>query len=81
MTDVDPTDVRNEYRYEKLTWPEINEAIAQKKVIVLPAVYPRATIAMGRGRSSRRDLPAPSPILNDQPPSSSAGGSGSRRRS
>lgn len=28
--------VRQEYRYEYLTWPEINEAVAQEKVIVLP---------------------------------------------
>lgn len=33
---VDPDHVKGEHRYEKLTWPEINEAIAQKKVIVLP---------------------------------------------
>jgi creatinine amidohydrolase len=36
MDAVDPDHVRNEYRYEKLTWPEINEAIDQKKVVVLP---------------------------------------------
>ena len=36
MTDVDPEVVKAEYRYEKLTWPEINEAIAQNKVVVLP---------------------------------------------
>ena len=36
MTDVDPEVVRAEHRYEKLTWPEINEAIAQNKVVVLP---------------------------------------------
>ena len=36
MTDVDPEVVRVEHRYEKLTWPEINEAIAQNKVVVLP---------------------------------------------
>lgn len=27
---------RDEYRYELLTWPEINEAVAQEKVVVLP---------------------------------------------
>ncbi len=35
-----PTNVREtvaqEYRYELLTWPEINEAVALKKVVVLP---------------------------------------------
>ena len=36
MEAVDSGHVRNEYRYEKLTWPEINEAITQKKVVVLP---------------------------------------------
>jgi creatinine amidohydrolase len=36
MEQVDPERVRQEYRYEALTWPEINEAIAQKKVVVLP---------------------------------------------
>jgi len=33
---IDPDYVCREHRYEKLTWPEINEAIAQKKVVVLP---------------------------------------------
>jgi creatinine amidohydrolase len=33
---VDPEAVRQEYRYEALTWPEINEAIRQQKVAVLP---------------------------------------------
>lgn len=35
----DPIDrdfVRGEHRYELLTWPEINEAVAQEKVVVLP---------------------------------------------
>lgn len=36
MDAVDSAHVRNEFRYEKLTWPEINEAIAQQKVVVLP---------------------------------------------
>lgn len=36
MDAVDSEHVRTEYRYEKLTWPEINEAISQKKVVVLP---------------------------------------------
>jgi len=71
MSDVDPTDVRNEYRYEKLTWPEINEAIAQKKVIVLPVgsieqhgyhlpidvdVRSATTIALGAGEKSPEDM-------------------------
>jgi creatinine amidohydrolase len=34
--DQSPTDVANEYRYERLTWPEINTAVDQQKVIVLP---------------------------------------------
>lgn len=25
-----------EYRYEKLTWPEINEAVAQQQVCIIP---------------------------------------------
>ena len=28
--------VEHEYRYEHLTWPEINEAVAMKKAVVLP---------------------------------------------
>lgn len=36
MSTVDPDFVRNQYRYELLTWQEINEAVAQKKVVVLP---------------------------------------------
>lgn len=36
MTAVNPEFVRREYRYEQLTWPEINEAVAQRKVVVLP---------------------------------------------
>ena len=28
--------VREQYRYELLTWPEINEAVAMKKVVLLP---------------------------------------------
>ncbi len=36
VPEVDAAAVRGEHRYEKLTWPEINEAIAQEKVIVLP---------------------------------------------
>jgi creatinine amidohydrolase len=29
--------VHDEYRYNRLTWPEINEAIALQKVVILPA--------------------------------------------
>jgi len=36
MPDVDAESVRREHRYEHLTWPEINEAVAQEKVVVLP---------------------------------------------
>ena len=36
MPEVDPAAVRQQYRYELLTWPEINEAVAQAKVVVLP---------------------------------------------
>lgn len=36
MSEIDPTRVTSEHRYERLTWPEINEAVAQNKVIVLP---------------------------------------------
>ncbi|MCC6791759.1 MAG: creatininase family protein [Thermomicrobiales bacterium] len=28
--------VRNQHRYELLTWPEINEAVRQEKVVILP---------------------------------------------
>jgi creatinine amidohydrolase len=71
VTEVDAKDVRNEYRYEKLTWPEINEAIAQKKVIVLPVgsieqhgyhlpidvdVRSATTICMGAGEKSPEDI-------------------------
>jgi creatinine amidohydrolase len=34
--DVDPGYVRGEHRYEHLTWPEVDEAVAQEKVVVLP---------------------------------------------
>lgn len=34
--ELDSEYVRNEHRYELLTWPEISEAVAQEKVIVLP---------------------------------------------
>jgi creatinine amidohydrolase len=36
MTEVDSAAVRAQHRYELLTWPEINEAVAQAKVIILP---------------------------------------------
>ena len=36
MDDVDAGGVRGEHRYERLTWPEINEAVRQRKVVVLP---------------------------------------------
>ncbi|MGH2557758.1 MAG: creatininase family protein [Thermomicrobiales bacterium] len=36
MPEVDANAVQQEYRYEKLTWPEINEAVRQEKVVVLP---------------------------------------------
>lgn len=36
MSEIDPEAVRAQYRYELLTWPEINEAVRQEKVIVLP---------------------------------------------
>lgn len=31
-----PSRAGTEYRYEKLTWPEINDAIDLKKVCVVP---------------------------------------------
>ena len=34
--EIDVEFVRREYRYENLTWPEINVAVAQEKVIVIP---------------------------------------------
>jgi creatinine amidohydrolase len=36
VAEIDPEAVRREFRYEKLTWPEINVAVAQAKAIVLP---------------------------------------------
>ncbi len=33
---IDPQRVAATYRYEELTWPEINEAVAQEKVVILP---------------------------------------------
>jgi creatinine amidohydrolase len=36
LSEVNPEDVKRQHRYELLTWPEINEAVAQEKVIVLP---------------------------------------------
>jgi creatinine amidohydrolase len=36
MSDVDPQFVKAQHRYELLTWPEINEAVRQEKVVVLP---------------------------------------------
>ena len=35
-SEVDPEAVRRQHRYELLTWPEINEAVRQEKVVVLP---------------------------------------------
>ena len=70
-TEVNPEDVRNEFRYEKLTWPEINEAISQKKVVVLPVgsieqhgfhlpvdvdVRSATTICLGAGEKSPEDM-------------------------
>jgi hypothetical protein len=31
------------WRYEKLTWPEINQAIEAKKVVVVPLAPPSST--------------------------------------
>ena len=36
MSGIDQEQVRNEYRYELLTWPQINEAAEQRKVVILP---------------------------------------------
>lgn len=36
QANIDADMVSNEYRYERLTWPEINVAVEQQKVIVLP---------------------------------------------
>lgn len=36
MTTIDPEAVRQESRYEHLTWPEINEAVEQGKLVILP---------------------------------------------
>lgn len=36
MAEVDAEAVGREFRYERLTWPEINAAVGQEKVIVLP---------------------------------------------
>lgn len=36
MSSVDPDTVRDEYRYDHLTWPQINTAVEQRKVVILP---------------------------------------------
>ncbi len=36
MPSEERTTARHEYRYERLTWPEINEAVDLEKVVVLP---------------------------------------------
>ncbi|MEZ4500110.1 MAG: creatininase family protein [Thermomicrobiales bacterium] len=36
MSELDQELVRKQHRYELLTWPEINEAVRQEKVVVLP---------------------------------------------
>lgn len=36
MSTYDAETVKDEYRYERLTWPEINGAVEQQKVVVLP---------------------------------------------
>ncbi|CAN5851511.1 creatininase family protein [soil metagenome] len=36
MSTIDPDFVRDQHRYEMLTWPEIDEAVRQEKVVVLP---------------------------------------------
>ncbi|HET9221815.1 MAG TPA: hypothetical protein VFO07_04890 [Roseiflexaceae bacterium] len=43
-------DVLEEYRYDHLTWPEIDEAAARKKTIVLPTTR-RSTRAGARRRT------------------------------
>ena len=35
-TSSSPRSVAHEYRYEALTWPEINDAVAMNKVVILP---------------------------------------------
>lgn len=36
MSSEDHDFVRNEYRYDQLTWPQINAAVEQRKVVILP---------------------------------------------
>jgi creatinine amidohydrolase len=71
------TDVANEYRYERLTWPEINIAVDQRKVIVLPIgsveqhgyhlpidvdVRIASSIALEAGKRSPEDLLVMPPV-------------------
>ena len=52
--------VKEEYRYNHLTWSEMNEAIAMQKVVLLPTAAGRTRSACVRacdgptGRRSRR---------------------------
>ncbi len=61
MSEVDGELVRREHRYEHLTWPEINEAVAQEKVVVLPVARDRAARAppAARRRREARDVGLP----------------------
>ena len=45
MPEIDSEAVRAQYRYELLTWPEINEAVRQEKVIRAPCRLGGATRA------------------------------------
>ncbi len=56
MTIMTSRAASNEYRYEKLTWPEINDAVELGKVCVLAVQRGRAARAAPAARC-RRDLP------------------------
>ena len=43
-------DVAQEYRYNRLTWAEMNQAIAKQKLVILPGVYRTARAPPAAGR-------------------------------
>lgn len=48
----------SEIRYEKLTWPEINEAVKEKRISTLASLRVRHSFADRRGRGTQGGEPA-----------------------